>query len=1030
MDFTQNEFEEVLNIFRNEGLDILQSMDRNLLLLEKDTDNTQIILQLFRDAHSLKGSARMLGFNGIQSIIHKVEDIIGLFKEKKIFPYPQILETMSTALECVQELVEKTVENKSEYLTPGVGEHIRNLEEIVNNQQIFQFPQNNDENSENELRTKILQDLNKIEALVIETIFVYSKLRIDGPQGDVSDVSIIFEKLSELKAVFDNFGLDEIVSCISEGIKIIEDIFAMESGNMENIQEPLLHLNSKISDIVSAFGNICESNKIQTKNYYEFVAQRLSDVEMEKPKTVINDDKKILENSSNLIKELIENIKKLETNIEFLPKIKIILSQLTQIFESSKELKIFKSILTLLDVYEKNNKPFEKDTLCAIHDVLNDFLKLSGGNNYEEKSKDIEFLIQRIEIVEKISQINVKGMQQKLMGGQRAVNFNSQDWFDNINTNAIKTLRIDSSKLDQLVNQIGELIVTRIKNTEQLPFARGIQNEFLDWQKSWHKVGHFIKYFDKKYLSNSIERENFQNIVSYNKQLISLYNMHSEKIYSIFSQVDFLYKQLQENDVQLNSITNELETMVKSMRILPLATIFHLFPRMVHNIAKDKGKEIEFKVQGSEVSADKKIIEDIKIPLMHILRNSIDHGIETPKERKNKGKKPAGEILVSAFHKEDKIIITIKDDGRGLDVEKIKARALERGFLSQEEINTLPEDQIVNLIFYPGFSTGETVTELSGRGLGLDIVHTKISQLNGRIDVCSEYENGTLTTIELPATMATIKAFVVLECDQFFAFPASSIKTVTRISTNEVFEKDDKNYFIYNEKIIPIFTLSQILQYANTPRKTEKYTLLIIESDNSQLGIIVEKLIGEEEILHKKLPPPFLKIKNIAGITTLANGKTSLILNVTDILNTTITRKSITKIIATNNLERISKNKAYKILVVDDSVTTRALQKNIIESYGYNVQIATNALDALSLLRYGEFDLIVTDNEMPEMNGLEFVKEVKRDKVLAQIPIIVLTSNEKSLWLERFNEAGADRFMQKSDFNQESFMAQINEFLK
>lgn len=1027
MDFTQNEFEEVLNIFRNEGLEILQSMDGNLLMLEKEPENNQYILQLFRDAHSLKGSARMLGFNTIQSITHKIEDIIGLFKEKKVFPFPQILETISNSLEYIQELIEKTFENQSEYTTPAAAEHIKALEEVVHNQQIFQPPKVECQNLENVLRSDILIEVNKIDALIIEIIFIYSKLRTDGPNADLKTLSIILNKLKELKITFEKLNLKEVVNSVDLAIESLNTTSGENFDNIENIQEFLLEINSKISDMAHTFSQICAENNIQSKNYYECVAQMLFELEESQkkpPKTKI-----IKENTRDHVEKFIAIIQKLEVNVEILPEVKMLLAKIIQGLKNDNELKIFTTISNLFQIYEKNNKPFEKDTLNAIYDVCYEYLQLPI-NNQRERIKKTGFLIQRVQIVEKISQINVQNIQQRFIDHPKVPSFNSQDWFDNINTNAIKTLRIDSHKLDNLVNQIGELIVTRIKNTEQLPLARHIQNDCLEWQKSWHKVGHFIKYFDKKYLSDSAGQSNLQNILSYNKQLISLYNTHNERIYNIFMKVDTLYRQLQENDVQLNSITNDLETMVKSMRILPLATIFHLFPRMVHNIAKDKGKEVEFRVQGSEVSADKKIIEDIKIPLMHILRNSIDHGIETPRERESKGKKRVGEILVSAFHKEDKIIITIKDDGKGLDVEKIKARALEKGFLTFEEINTLPEDQIVNLIFYPGFSTGDSVTDISGRGLGLDIVHTKISQLNGRIDVCSEYENGTITTIELPATMATIKAFVVLECSQFFAFPASSIKTVTRISTDEVFEKDDKNYFIYNEKIIPIFTLSQILQYENVPRKTEKFTLLIIESDNAQLGIIVEKLIGEEEILHKKLPQPFLKVKNISGITTLANGKTSLILNVTDILNTTITRKTITKIVATNNLERISKNKNYKILVVDDSLTTRTLQKNIIESHGYWVQIATNALDALSMLKYAKFDLIVTDNEMPEMNGLEFVKEVKSDPNLANIPIIVLTSNERSTWVERFNEAGADKFMQKSEFNQEVFMKYIYEFLK
>lgn len=920
MEFNENEFGEVLNIFRSESLEVLLSMDNVLLMLEKEPENTDLILQLFRYTHSLKGSARMLGFNGIQSIMHKIEDIIDLFKRKELPPSPEVLEVISSAVEYAEELIEKTCEKRSEYSDSGIGRHIKKLEKIVKN--TTQAPTSQAEQATEELLSQTRQQMLKEAGLL---------------------------------------AAREVIST------------ALQSGAKEVLASEETHNN---------------------------------------------------------LKELVEQIKKLETNVEILPRVKKLLEKLTRAFYGTREEKVFDIILSLLRTYEDNHKTFERDTLSALSDILNDFSNLGEQEDEAERLKQADSLIQRVDIVEKIVQINIKGanMRAPAQGGPQ--NFNSQDWFDNMDSNTIKTLRIDSTKLDRLVGQIGELIITRIKNTEQLPFMRTIKNDLLDWQKDLNKVGHFMRYFDKKYLSSSAEDENLQNIIAYNKQLMALHNLHSEKLANIYAQIDACQKRLQENDMQLNAVTSGLEAMVKSIRILPLATIFHLFPRMVHNIAKDKGREVEFKVWGSEVSADKKIIEDIKIPIMHILRNSIDHGIEDPDEREKLGKKRSGEISVSAQYARDRVIITIKDDGRGLDVKKIKERALEKGFLTRDEADSLPEDQIMNLIFYPGFSTGETVTELSGRGLGLDIVHTKISQLNGRIDVYSEYQKGTMTTIELPSTMATVKAFVVLECEQLFAFPASTIKTVTRINTKDVFQKDDKNYFIYNEKIVPIFTLSQILNYGDQPRKADKYTLLIIESENSQLGIIVEKLIGEEEILHKKLPMPFSKIKNISGITTLANGNTSLILNVTDILNTTIAKKSMAKITAINAMEKISKNKDYQILIVDDSITTRTMQKNIIERQGYRTLLATNALDALGLLRENKFDLIVTDNEMPQMNGLDFVKEIKQNEEWAKIPVIVLTSSDEDLWRDKFIKAGVRNFLKKAEFNQEIFMEQINELLK
>ena len=284
---------------------------------------------------------------------------------------------------------------------------------------------------------------------------------------------------------------------------------------------------------------------------------------------------------------------------------------------------------------------------------------------------------------------------------------NQKEILNTITNTEIKTLRIDSVKLDNLVNEIGELIVSKIKTNEQLFLAKKINNALMEWQKNFAKMGYYIKYFDKKYLSNQeIQNTNeYRKILAYNKQLCLLIEQHNEGISSISKELSNLYKQLQESEAKLNITTREIETMVKNMRILPLSTIYQLFPRMVHNIAKEKGKKIELVIKNQDISADKTIIEELKIPLMHIIRNSIDHGIEDIETRKALSKNPTGRIEISASYKDNNIVIDIKDDGRGLDIEKIKKKALEKKILTPDEINAIDDNELTNLIFYPGVST-------------------------------------------------------------------------------------------------------------------------------------------------------------------------------------------------------------------------------------------------------------------------------------------------------------------------------------
>ena len=1050
MEFLQEEFDEILNIFQQEGGEILQSMDKNLLILEKKPNNIDVAMQLFRDAHSLKGSARMLGFNSIQNIAHKIEDILGLVKEEKLIPTSYITDTISNALSCVSMLIEKTIEQKAEYTTDEVNIHIKKLEQITE-----EFEENSSAKTVSEkeavkfseMRKKILKHLSNIEDYLTGIIFIYSKCAQENDFSQIGDMLPVVNQLSEVLFEIGLGDMDKIVRDIIELLEksVLPKVSGSADGRENKRDESILELNLKINELVQYFNGVCKYEDIKAKNYYENAYKLIS----KEPKAFKNEDAKDTTPSDKLKeKELLELIKNISEKVPTLLENKINLAEIKSLInetisriEEGNFKKIFITVLRIIAMYENNNTPFDKDTIAVIKEIAETAEKIIQNNfsknSFKDSSEDIELLNQKAIIIEQMVQFSINSKPQiqnkKSKTKIKMQQLSSNDWLVNFDTTAIKTLRVDSSRLDQLVNQIGDLIVTRIKTRELMILAKNIQNEFMEWQKNYHKVGYYMKFFDKKYLANPFGEEaarNIQSFIGYNKQLMALHSTNSERMNALINSVDVLMKQLQENNSKLYSTSAELESMVKKMRILPLSTVFGLFPRMVHNIAKDKGKEIDFQIEGADVSADKKIIEDIKIPIMHIIRNSIDHGIETPDEREKAGKNRVGSILIQAIQKESKIIINIKDDGRGIDVEKIKQRAIEKELLSSDEIENLPEEQIVNLIFYPGFSTGDTVTELSGRGLGLDIVHTKISQLNGRIDVYSELNKGTLVTMELPTTIATLRTFIIMEQGQLYALPASSIQTVLRIDPHDVFIRDGKNQYIHNGEVIQVYTLSQILELENKPRVNDKYTLVIVQSENSRLGIIIEKLIGDQEILHKKLSPPLFKVKNIAGITTLASGEMCLILNMTDVLNTTISRKVATNIIPSVKSSEREANAKKKILVVDDSLTTRTLEKNILLKCGYQVEAASDPQEAIKLLENNKFDLIITDHEMPFMTGFEFVKYLKTINGYSNVPVIVLTSIKKTILEKLYEQLDISDFIQKENFEQSKFLETIQMQLK
>ena len=1012
MEFQKEELNEILNIFQQESMEIISSMDGKLLMLEKDGANNEIAMQLFRDAHSLKGSARMLGFEDIQNLAHKIEDIISLVKEEKLTMTSNIADTISECLEFISSLINKPVSQKEEYKSPEIQIYIEKLQTIINNYENYETQNRSIDENVNPAKKEFLEKFEKVEDILVDILFVISSVR----------KSKNFEKIFEIEGSIRTF--ESLIKTIDSNIAASFENFAQNILNAldkfkmsDNKEFSFLEVNNCVIALIEAVSKYADKERISRKDYYEVVEEKL------KEQQKLPEIKEISLPKNEKADEILERLPLLELNPDFLNEVFDLVGDLIS-NENDKQIKnAYKNVKEILEIFKEKNIPTTHDITLGIKEILN---AIKSNNPLQIKDALI-----KADVIKTMAKFQYKDKSEKSEKTTNAGELTQKEILNTITNTEIKTLRVDSAKLDNLVGQIGELIVSKIKTNEQLSLAKKISNDLSDWQKNFIKMGYYIKYFDKKYLSNPINEEvqDYRKIVAYNKQLCALSEQHQEKIASLIKEMSNLFKQLQESETKLNSTATEIEAMVKNMRILPLSTIFQLFPRMVHNIARDKNKKIDLIIEGADITADKTIIEEIKIPLIHIIRNSIDHGIEDVETRKALNKNPVGKIEINASYKDNRVIIDVKDDGRGLDIEKIKAKALEKKLLTEDELNAISNEELTNLIFYPGFSTEDFVTELSGRGLGLDIVNTKISQMNGRVDIFSELNKGTVVRIILPATVATKKVFVIEEQTQLYAIETSVIKTIARINFDEIFEKDNRSYYIYNGSAVPIYTLSQILNFENVPRETNKYTLLIIETDNTIFGIIVEKLISDQEIVHKKLAPPLFKVKHISGITTLANGEACLILNTSDIISTINSKKLRSKIITKNGIIKTQDNFKYKILIVDDSHTTRILQKNILSNYGYNVSTATDSIRALEKVRQVKYDLVITDVQMPEMNGFEFIMELRKISGYENIPVIVVSSEPKEKYSKEAEEAKIKTYIQKNLFKQEELIAEIESIL-
>ena len=1039
MDFSPEEFDEILNIFRSETEEIVQKLNNNLLQLESNPDSEDLLVYLFRDAHSLKGAARMIGFNNIQKLAHKAEDVLGLAKEKKIKINREISDALYNAIDLMSELIQESVKLKKEYYTDDIQKQIDKIDEVLKkNEERAPLPQKHsveqppkapvEEKPSDEPENQQQKSINKINAMLSEGYLLLNNMA--GEEGS-SYIETFDDLIKQLKEEFDETDYTDIKKTLSEIEQKID--FVMQSSNLVN-EEEVAELNQKLLKILNSLNNIYEAQNIKKLDIQGLISKKIHDeheaaLEHENnTEHEPNDEVKILLNNIASIKDELGH---LETNLSQIPKIQGYIKDITEANTKSEVTSLAKKLDEILGIIQNTKKLPEKEIIAVLKQCFSSAEKIALEDN--EQQEDISLVLQRLDIIKQMldldSSVNPLSNLSTTIDKSPLPVKKAQDFFNSFETTSIRTLRVDSKKLDRLVNQMGELIIGRIKHKKNVSELEKILVDLNEWRNFNHKSQSFIKYYDRKYL-NKDDKIDYSTLSVFSKQIYSIFQENSSKILKLTNRILSLQKSVDEEDTKLNVIITQLESMVKNIRVLPLATIFHMFPRMIRDISKDTGKDIELLISGSETSADKKVIEEIKAPLMHIIRNSIDHGIETPQERIAAGKSPKGKIYLIAKSVQNKIIIEIHDDGRGIDLQKILDRALEKNLITKREADYLSAEQIMNIIFWPGFSTEKVVTEISGRGVGLDIVQTKISQLNGSVKVFSVPNQGTKITIELPVTMSTLKAFIVQAAKQLFAMPMTAIKTVMWINNKDIYVRNNCKSIIIEGKTVNLFYLSDLMklppdmEYQNSEQKT----VILIDVENSLMGIIVDKILGDQNILQKKLEPPIMKLKNISGITTLANGDVCLILNIPELYKSTYVPAEKPLIPSSKYQLQPKTNKDYKILIVDDSMTTRELLKNILVHWGYSFEMVKNPREAFESLYKDDFDLILSDMEMPEMDGRMFVKELKNHRKLQDIPIILITSYDTEHLTKDMPDVNA--FIKKSNFNQDYLLDVIEKLLK
>lgn len=481
---------------------------------------------------------------------------------------------------------------------------------------------------------------------------------------------------------------------------------------------------------------------------------------------------------------------------------------------------------------------------------------------------------------------------------------------------------------------------------------------------------------------------------------------------------------------RVDDLSDRLYREALKSRMRPFGDCAHGFPRMVRDVARQLGKEVRFELAGDKTDVDRDVLESLEAPLTHLLRNAVDHGLETPDARVNNGKEAQGTVRLEARHHAGMLAITVSDDGRGIDPARLRTKIVERGLLAANVTDGLSPLELYEFIFLPGFSTAANVTEISGRGVGLDAVRSMVEAASGVVRVNSELGRGTSFHLQLPVTRSVMRAVVTEIAGEAYAFPLLRVERILRLPWANVQTLGAVQYFVLEGENVSLVGASQILGFGAERTHSKESCVVVVGDRTRRYGVVVERFLGEHDLVVRPLDPRLGKVQDIAAAAILVDGAPALILDVDDLI------RSIEKLAQTGRIDKLSASvnprlgaRQKRVLVVDDSITVREVERQLLVNRGYAVDVAVDGIDGLNSVRSTSYDLVVSDIDMPRMGGLELVRSIKQDPKLSAIPVIIVSYKDREEDRMRGLDAGANYYLTKSSFHDETLVRAVEELI-
>ncbi len=582
------------------------------------------------------------------------------------------------------------------------------------------------------------------------------------------------------------------------------------------------------------------------------------------------------------------------------------------------------------------------------------------------------------------------------------------------------SMRISKHGLDSILLQAEGFLSAKQLMAQRTAELREVIGEIAALKKEWREIlPEMRKAADEAKKGGSGMRA---------RKMMNFLDAKGERIAKLYDALSAIGKAAEHDSRAVAAMTDSLLEDLKTISMLPFSTLLEMMPKVVRDLSHDRDKDARFISQGGELEIDRRILDEMREPLIHLVRNCIDHGIEKSGERTAVNKSPVGIVSISAAHREGKSFeIIVSDDGAGVDIARIRSSSVSLGLLSPEEAEGMETGRLLPFIFRSGVTTSPIITDISGRGIGLAIVQERVGRLGGSIFCETSEGKGTAFHILLPLTLATFRGVLVRVDDSRFVIPVTGLERTVKVGRDEIRTVENRETITVEGLTVPFVPLRSVLEYRHREKggNTGFVHATVLGAGEDRIAFGVDEILHEQEVLVKDLGKQLVRVRNVSGATVLGTGEVIPVLNVSDLLKSAVTASPGEVRTEAGEAQAVRKS----VLVVEDSITARTLLKTILEAAGYDVQTAVDGIDAITTLRSGEFDIVVSDIEMPRMNGLDLTATIRADKRLSELPVVLVTALESREDRERGIDVGANAYIVKSSFDQSNLLQAMKRLL-